>query len=77
MFARNETDTRGTRLRRSCRLASADCTSDWQGLGQRDGRLGAQPQAEAYAARCGGQADVARYTEGYRAGFQERPVPNW
>ncbi|HYN11246.1 MAG TPA: hypothetical protein VET51_01220 [Burkholderiales bacterium] len=57
--------------------ASADCTSDWQGLGQRDGRLGAQPQAEAYAARCGGQADVARYMEGYRAGFRERPVPNW
>ena len=60
-------------------MTSADCGPDWYQIGQRDGRLGAQPQAERYAARCGagGQPDAARYTEGYQAGFAQRPPPNW
>jgi hypothetical protein len=52
---------------------AADCKTDWYELGARDGRLGAPPQAETYAARCNIKADPARYEEGYRAGFDMRP----
>jgi hypothetical protein len=57
---------------------AADCGPDWYQVGERDGRLGAQSQVENYAARCGGaRPDAARYAEGYRAGFAQRPIPNW
>ena len=57
---------------------AADCGPDWYQLGERDGRLGVQSQVELYAARCtGARPDEARYTEGYRVGFSQRPIPNW
>ena len=52
-----------------------DCGSDWREIGQRDGRLGAQPQAAIYAARCAVRVDEARYMEGWHAGFAARPAP--
>jgi hypothetical protein len=52
---------------------AADCGSDWYAIGQRDGRLGAQPQADIYAARCGGQIDRGRYAEGWQSGADMRP----
>jgi len=59
-------------------LETRDCRDlDWYKVGQRDGRMGAQPQAEQHAARCGVTADAARYTEGWRAGFSARPIPSW
>ena len=59
--------------------AAADCGSDWYGIGQRDGRLGAglQQQSEIYGARCAAQMDQARYAEGWREGFRARPIPLW
>jgi hypothetical protein len=56
---------------------TADCGQDWRQLGERDGRLGASSQLENYAARCGTRPDAERYNEGYRAGFAQRPIPNW
>jgi len=59
-------------------VGSDDCKgSDWYQLGQRDGRLGAQPQSDLYAARCSVTPDSARYMEGWRAGVAARPVPSW
>ena len=55
-----------------------DCSSDWYGIGQRDGRLGADSQAERYAARCSGQVDRQRYEEGLSAGLAMRPrIPSF
>jgi hypothetical protein len=54
---------------------AADCGPDWHAIGQRDGILGAQPQEELYARRCGGGVDAARYREGWRDGFSRRPRP--
>jgi hypothetical protein len=54
---------------------AADCGPDWYAIGQRDGTLGAQPQAESYARRCGAEVDVARYREGWQDGFRSRPRP--
>lgn len=48
------------------------CGSDWFEIGQRDGRLGADPQVEGYAARCPA-VDRARYAEGHQAGLAMRP----
>jgi len=58
---------------------AADCGPDWYQIGERDGGLGAQPQIDSYAARCGGvRPDAGRYAEGYRAGFARRPsVPSF
>ena len=57
---------------------SRDCESDWGSLGQRDGRLGASPQAERYAAKCGKPIDTAAYDAGYREGSSRRPhVPSF
>jgi hypothetical protein len=56
---------------------AADCGPDWYQVGERDGRIGVQSQAENYAARCSSRPDAERYAEGYRAGFARRPVPNW
>ncbi|MCD6041771.1 MAG: hypothetical protein K0R40_1374 [Burkholderiales bacterium] len=56
---------------------AADCGPDWYEIGSRDGRLGAQGQIENYARRCGTAPDATRYAEGYRAGFAQRPIPNW
>ena len=53
---------------------AADCGPDWYAIGQRDGVLGAQPQDEIYAQRCGG-VDAARYREGWQDGFSRRPRP--
>jgi hypothetical protein len=36
--------------------------------------LGAQPQEEIYAARCG-TIDAARYREGWQDGISRRPRP--
>jgi hypothetical protein len=52
---------------------AADCTGDWYAIGQRDGRLGATPQADIYASRCGGNVDRARYQEGWQSGDAMRP----
>jgi hypothetical protein len=57
---------------------SKDCSSDWFEIGSRDGRLGAEPQPEAYEKRCGTQIDRARYQEGWSAGNARRPrVPSF
>jgi hypothetical protein len=58
---------------------AADCSGDWYQVGARDGRIGAEPQIESYAARCSGvQPDAARYAEGYRDGAAQRPrVPSF
>ena len=53
----------------------ADCGPDWYSIGQRDGTLGAQPQAEIYARRCGTSVDAVRYREGWQDGFGRRPRP--
>ena len=58
-------------------FSSADCGSDRYAIGERDGRLGAAPQARLYAARCGVAVDEQRYSDGWREGFSERPVPLW
>jgi len=60
-----------------CAITAADCGPDWYAIGARDGRLGARPQAEFYAARCAAQVDTARYVDGWQAGFNERPIPLW
>ncbi len=51
---------------------AADCGPDWYEIGARDGRLGAY-QAGIYARRCSVPVDTARYDEGWRAGFDQRP----
>lgn len=56
-------------------VTAADCGPDWYAIGARDGRLGARPQAEFYAARCAGPVDTARYMNGWQAGVYERPIP--
>jgi hypothetical protein len=58
-------------------LSSAECGADAYALGQRDGRLGASPQAELYAQRCGIAPDRAQYDAGWRAGYSQRPIPLW
>jgi hypothetical protein len=55
-------------------LGAADCGPDWYAVGQRDGILGAQPQEEIYAGRCGA-VDAARYREGWQDGISRRPRP--
>jgi hypothetical protein len=54
--------------------STADCGGDWFAIGQRDGRLGATPQADLYARRCPA-VDAERYGEGWRDGFDRRPRP--
>ena len=54
-------------------ICAADCAGDWYAIGQRDGRLGATPQADIYASRCGGNVDRARYQEGWQSGDAMRP----
>ena len=56
-------------------LASVDCTTDAYSLGARDGRLGATPQAELYAQRCGTAPDLEKYNAGWAAGRAQRPTP--
>ena len=58
-------------------VSAADCGADWYATGARDGRLGATPQAQSYAARCGGAVDEKRYSDGWRDGYSQRPVPLW
>ena len=55
--------------------ASVDCGPDWYGIGQRDGRIGADSQIENYAGRCTGNVDRARYAEGLESGRAMRPRP--
>jgi hypothetical protein len=52
------------------RLGAADCGPDSYAVGQRDGILGAQPQEEIYAGRCGA-VDAARYREAGRTALAE------
>jgi hypothetical protein len=56
---------------------AVDCGSDWRSTGEREGRINAGSQAQRYSAQCGAQMDSAAYQEGYRAGFAQRPPPNW
>ncbi len=56
-------------------LGAVDCGPDWYSIGQRDGTLGAQPQEEIYAGRCGSGVDAMRYREGWQDGFGRRPRP--
>ncbi len=58
-------------------FSSSECGADPYALGQRDGRLGATPQAEFYAQRCGTAVDGVKYEAGWRAGYSERPIPLW
>jgi len=55
--------------------SSVDCTADAYALGERDGRLGATPQAELYAQRCGAAPDREKYEAGWGAGRAQRPTP--
>jgi hypothetical protein len=52
---------------------ASDCAGDWYAIGQRDGRLGARPQADIYASHCKGNVDAARYQEGWQSGDAMRP----
>ena len=58
-------------------VSAGDCGGDWYATGARDGRLGATPQAQSYAARCGVAVDEKRYSDGWRDGYSQRPVPLW
>ena len=58
-------------------IGGNDCATDAYQLGQRDGRIGASPQADLYAARCSASIDRDRYLEGWRAGYSQRPIPLW
>jgi hypothetical protein len=55
-------------------LGAVDCGPDWYAIGQRDGRIGAQPQDASYAQRCGA-VDAVRYREGWQDGTSARPRP--
>lgn len=52
--------------------ALQDCGDDWYAIGQRDGRLGARPQADLYAKQCAA-VDADRYDAGWSAGYSQRP----
>jgi hypothetical protein len=52
-----------------------DCGPDWYATGQRDGRLGAQPQSEFYAQRCSTPVDSGSYLRGWQDGLRARPIP--
>lgn len=56
-------------------IQAADCGPDWHAVGQRDGRLGAQSQAEFYVQRCGAPVDTASYLRGWQEGLRMRPTP--
>jgi hypothetical protein len=64
-------------LAAGCAGSRADCGPDWRAIGQRDGRLGATPQADIYARRCGVTVDADQYTQGWRDGYSMRPTPTW
>jgi hypothetical protein len=53
--------------------AALECDTDWYETGRRDGRLGAEAQAEYYVGRCGAEVDVMRYHDGWYAGAAMRP----
>ena len=53
---------------------TSDCGGDWYAIGQRDGRLGATPQADLYARSCPA-VDTQRYSDGWSDGFAQRPRP--
>lgn len=56
-------------------LLAQDCAGDAYEIGRRDGRIGAYAQSERYRERCGAGFDAARYTEGWRQGLYDRPLP--
>jgi hypothetical protein len=56
-------------------VSGADCSTDAYSLGARDGRLGATPQAELYAQRCGVAPDREKYEAGWGDGRAQRPTP--
>lgn len=60
-----------------CATGAKDCGADWYQVGQRDGRLGATPQPDYYAAQCTAAVDRARYQDGWDAGYAQRPLPLW
>lgn len=51
---------------------AVNCGTDWREAGLNEGRLGADPQTERYAASCPGM-DRSRYVEGWREGNAMRP----
>jgi hypothetical protein len=60
-----------------CATSASDCGPDWYAIGQRDGRLGAVPQDQYYAARCAAPVDHAQYFSGWEVGYAQRPLPGW
>jgi hypothetical protein len=51
---------------------AVNCGADWREVGTNEGRLGASPQVERYAASCSAFNREA-YTEGWSAGNAARP----
>jgi hypothetical protein len=60
-----------------CATDPSDCGPDWYAVGQRDGRIGAGPQDQRYAAHCAAPVDHASYRSGWEAGYAQRPLPGW
>ena len=60
-----------------CASAPTECSANWYEIGQRDGRLGAAPQAGYYQAHCTSPIDRARYQSGWEDGYARRPLPLW
>jgi len=57
--------------------SAPDCGSNWRDLGANEGRIGARPNTERYGASCPGKFDEARYMEGWREAYSQRPIPLW
>ena len=58
-----------------CSVLPTSCAQDWYDSGLREGRMGGQPWDIQYAAACGNRFDQARYIDGWRIGFNARPLP--
>ena len=54
---------------------ATDGSTDWYGIGARDGRLGAFPQDDYLQSKFSTSADRAQYLRGWEAGFARRPGP--
>jgi len=60
-----------------CAGMTPDCGSDWRAIGANEGRIGARPNLDRYSAACPGKFDEARYLEGWRESYAQRPIPLW
>ena len=56
-----------------CSALPTNCARDWYESGLNEGRVGKQPWDVQYAAACGSRFDQARYIDGWRIGFNQRP----